>query len=289
MSCVGYLSLPDGIKEEWDREDKDHYPTAGGIEMQYGQVQLFSTNTVRIRPKVGDYYLFPWWMYHMVYPFRTKGERRYFSFNVFGEPREEKKPKLINGESIIRVSASGICGSDMHAYHGKDNRRIPPLILGHEISGIIHKGKSIGKEVILNPLITCGNCDYCKDEKEHLCNKRIILGMNRPIERQGGFAEYVSIPDKNIYELPNNLSMKEAPISEPCAVAFHAVELGEKELSKPTKDNKVLVIGAVAIGLLCGLILSKIKNCKDIVIVDPNDKRLKQSLKYYETYIIILI
>ena len=93
MSCVGYLSLPKGIQEEWDREDKDHYPTAGGIEMQYGQVQLFSTNTVRIRPKVGDYYLFPWWMYHMVYPFRTKGERRPFSFNVFGEPKAVDKPK----------------------------------------------------------------------------------------------------------------------------------------------------------------------------------------------------
>ena len=58
--------------------------------------------------------------------------------------REEKDPKLLNGESIIKVSASGICGSDMHAYHGNDNRRIPPLILGHEISGVINKGKEIG-------------------------------------------------------------------------------------------------------------------------------------------------
>jgi len=82
MSCVGYLSLPDNIQEEWDREDKDHYPSAGYIEMQYGQVQLFSNNTVRRRPKVGDYYIFPWWMCHMVYPFRTKGERRSFSFNA---------------------------------------------------------------------------------------------------------------------------------------------------------------------------------------------------------------
>ena len=196
--------------------------------------------------------------------------------------REEKNPKLLNGESIIKVSASGICGSDMHAYHGKDNRRTPPLILGHEISGIIDKGKEAGKKVVLNPLITCGSCEYCRNGREHLCSKRIILGMNKPIERQGGFAEYVSIPNKNIYELPKNISMKEAPISEPCAVALHAVELGEKELSKPTKDNKVLVIGAGAIGLLCGLILSKIKNCKDIVIVDPNDKRLKQSLKYLD-------
>ena len=187
--------------------------------------------------------------------------------------REEKNPKLLNGESIIKVSASGICGSDMHAYHGHDNRRIPPLILGHEVSGIINKGKDIGKKVVLNPLITCGTCSYCTNKREHLCPKRIILGMNRPITRQGGFAEYVSIPDNN---------MNEAPIAEPCAVALHAVELGENELSIELKDSKALVIGAGAIGLLCGLILSKVKKCKKIVIVEPNDKRLKESLKYLD-------
>ena len=196
--------------------------------------------------------------------------------------REEKNPKLLNGESIIKVSASGICGSDMHAYHGHDSRRIPPLILGHEVSGVIKEGKDIGKKVVLNPLITCGKCNYCKNKREHLCPTRIILGMNRPIERQGGFAEYVSIPDKNIYELPKNLSMKEAPIAEPCAVALHAVELGENELSLGLKDSKALVIGAGAIGLLCGLILSKVKKCKEIVIIEPNDKRLKESLKYLD-------
>jgi threonine dehydrogenase-like Zn-dependent dehydrogenase len=196
--------------------------------------------------------------------------------------REEKNPKIINGESIVKVSASGICGSDMHAYHGKDNRRIPPLILGHEISGTINKGKFAGKEVILNPLITCEKCDYCLNGREHLCNKRIILGMNRPIERQGGFAEYVSIPDKNIYELPKTLEIKEAPIAEPTAVALHAVELGEKELSKPLENTKALILGGGAIGLLSGLILSKIKNCKEIVIVDPNDKRLGECAKYLD-------
>ena len=196
--------------------------------------------------------------------------------------REEKNPKIINGESIVKVSASGICGSDMHAYHGKDNRRVPPLILGHEISGTIDKGKFAGKKVILNPLITCGDCDYCNNGKEHLCNKRIILGMNRPIERQGGFAEYVSIPDKNIYELPKTLDIKEAPIAEPTAVALHAVELGEKEISKPLNYSKALVIGGGAIGLLSGLILSKVKNCKEIVIVDPNEKRLGECSKYLD-------
>ena len=196
--------------------------------------------------------------------------------------REEKNPKLLNGESIIKVSASGICGSDMHAYHGHDNRRIPPLILGHEVSGVINQGKDIGKNVVLNPLITCDTCNYCTNKREHLCPKRIILGMNRPIERQGGFAEYVSIPDKNIYELPKNLNMKEAPIAEPCAVGLHAVELGENELSLELEDSKALIIGAGAIGLLCGLILSKVKKCKEIVIIEPNDKRLKESLKYLD-------
>ena len=144
------------------------------------------------------------------------------------EYQEFKNPTLIKGESIIKVHASGICGSDMHAYHGKDERRIPPLILGHEISGTIVEGKEKGKNVVLNPLITCGNCEYCKNGKEHLCSKRVLLGMNRPIERQGGFAELVLVPDKNIYELPNDLDMKNAAVAEPTAVSLHAVELAEK-------------------------------------------------------------
>ncbi len=196
--------------------------------------------------------------------------------------RKEKNPKIINGESIVKVSATGICGSDMHAYHGKDNRRIPPLILGHEISGTIDKGKFAGKKVILNPLITCGKCDYCTKGREHLCSQRVILGMSKPIERQGGFAEYVSIPNHNIYELPKTLDIKEAPIAEPTAVALHAVELGENTLSKPLENVKALVIGGGAIGLLSGLILSKVKNCRDIVIVDLNKKRLGECSKYLE-------
>jgi len=196
--------------------------------------------------------------------------------------REEKNPKIVNNESIVKVSASGICGSDMHAYHGKDNRRIPPLILGHEISGTINKGKFAGKKVILNPLITCGTCDYCLNGKEHLCRKRIILGMNKPIERQGGFAEYVSIPDKNIYELPKMLEINVAPIAEPTAVALHAVELGEKEIFKPLESIKALVIGGGAIGLLTALILSKVKKCNKITIIDPNERRLTTCSKYFD-------
>ena len=190
------------------------------------------------------------------------------------EYKDFEDPNLINGESIIKVLASGICGSDMHAYHGKDERRIPPLILGHEVSGIIEEGSKKGEKVILNPLTTCGKCDYCNSGRENLCPERVILGVSKPIVRHGGFAEKVLVPDKNIYELPAGLEMKKAPIAEPAAVSFHAVELGIKSLKKPLELCKVLVIGGGAIGLLCGLILEKLKKCQELVLSEPNNKRL---------------
>ena len=190
------------------------------------------------------------------------------------EYKDFNDPSLVNGESIIKVSASGICGSDMHAYHGKDERRIPPLILGHEVSGVIEKGEKKGKKVVLNPLITCGKCEYCINKIEHLCPKRVLLGMNRPIERQGCFAEMVLTPDKNIYELPIGLDIKQAPIAEPTAVSLHAVEIAIANLKKPLDQCNVLVIGGGAIGLLCALILEKEKKCKQIFLSEPNTKRL---------------
>ena len=188
--------------------------------------------------------------------------------------REEKNPTEKQGESILKIQASGICGSDMHAYHGHDERRVPPLILGHEVSGIIQNGKFKDKTVVLNPLITCGNCEYCKQGREHLCPDRSILGMSKPIKREGGLAEYVSIPDKNIYEIPKGLDTKEAAVAEPTAVSLHAVLLGEQTLKKPISECRVLIQGGGAIGLLCGLILAKDKGCKNIVLSDPNKKRL---------------
>ena len=180
--------------------------------------------------------------------------------------RDEVNPSEVSGESILKVHASGICGSDMHAYHGHDERRVPPLILGHEVSGEVQNGKFKGKDVVLNPLITCGKCEYCTSGREHLCPHRIILGMNRPIERQGVFAEYVSTPDQNIYEIPSGLDKNEAPVAEPTAVSLHAVLIGEQSLKKPLSECKTLIQGGGAIGLLCGLILSKIKGNKNIVL-----------------------
>ena len=150
--------------------------------------------------------------------------------------REEQKPKEILGESIIKVKASGICGSDMHAFHGKDERRSPPLILGHEICGVTQNGKFKNQTVVLNPLITCDECFYCKNKREHLCPQRIMVGMSKPIQREGGLAEFVSIPDKNIYIIPSDLNPNEAALTEPTAVAVHAVELAINNITKIISD-----------------------------------------------------
>ena len=194
--------------------------------------------------------------------------------------REEKDPIAKPGESIIKVKASGICGSDMHAYHGNDERRIPPLILGHEVSGTSLDGKFKNKDVVINPLISCENCDYCKNESEHLCPERTMIGMSTPIKREGGLAELVSVPEKNIFEVPEKLSIKEAALAEPAAVALHAVLLAEQKLKKPLSECKILIQGAGAIGLLCGLVLNKEKKTTNIIMSDPNKKRLDECSNY---------
>ncbi len=196
--------------------------------------------------------------------------------------RDEKDPIEKNGESLLKVHASGICGSDMHAYHGHDERRIPPLILGHEVSGKILNGKFKDKTAVLNPLITCGKCEYCIAEREHLCPHRVLLGMNRPFERQGAFAEFISAPEQNVYEIPEQLNINEAAIAEPTAVSLHAVLMGEKALKKPLSECRTLIQGAGAIGLLCSLVLYKIKNNKNITISDPNKLRLSECSKHVE-------
>ena len=194
--------------------------------------------------------------------------------------REEKDPIAKPGETLIKVKASGICGSDMHAYHGNDERRIPPLILGHEVSGTSLDGKYKNKDVVINPLISCEKCDYCNNQREHLCPERTMIGMSTPIKREGGLAELVSVPEKNIFEVPKKLSIKEAALAEPAAVALHAVLLAEQNLKKPLSECKILIQGAGAIGLLCGLVLNKEKKSTNIIMSDPNKKRLEECAKY---------
>ena len=197
--------------------------------------------------------------------------------------KDYEDPILKTNESIIKVVASGICGSDMHAYHGKDERRVPPLILGHEISGIVKQGKNEGEKVIINPLISCGDCKFCNLKSEHLCSNRALIGMNKPFTREGGLAEYVSVPDKNIYKLPVELDINKAAISEPAAVSLHAIELGEKNLKMSIKEAEILIIGGGAIGILCALILENIKHNNKLTLLENNKNRSKVCEKHIKS------
>ena len=190
--------------------------------------------------------------------------------------RQEPIPLVDDQSALIKVNACGICGSDMHAYHGKDSRREAPLIFGHEVSGTIESGDSKGKKVILNPLITCGECVFCKLGREHLCPSRTMIGMKTPVERSGGFAEYVSIPKKNMFDLPNQLDTKYASLSEPAAVAYHAIEVVKNNYFRKPNESKILIMGGGAIGLLCALFLTKVEKCRDVTVTDINPKRLKK-------------
>ena len=95
LSCVGYLKLPEGIEKEWEEDYKDHHPSHGHIQFAYGTAAGYTSTNFVIKPKVGDFYIFPAQLFHCVYPFYTKGERRSFSMNmnVIEVPKEKSVDK----------------------------------------------------------------------------------------------------------------------------------------------------------------------------------------------------
>ena len=189
------------------------------------------------------------------------------------EYRDEKNPKLKKNESIIRVEAAGICGSDMHAYKGLDRiRKAPPLILGHEISGFDIKSN---KSVVINPIITCKKCRQCSTGNENLCINLSMIGLSKPVKRQGGLADYLAIPINNILNIPLKTNLYHAALTEPAAVSLRAVNLATLHLKNKKYSPNILIIGAGAIGLLIAIILQN-KGEKKITIIDTNKNRLKE-------------
>jgi alcohol dehydrogenase len=182
--------------------------------------------------------------------------------------RDEPEPRPAPGEVLIRVDAVGICGSDMHAYHGRDPRRNPPLILGHELAGEILEGPGTGRRVTVNPLITCGRCDYCVQGRDNLCSNRTMIGMTRP----GGFAEYVTTAAASVIELPDGMSARAAALAEPAATALHALNVAMRAAARPVQESEVLVIGAGAVGLLTAL-LARSYGCRGVRLAETNALR----------------
>ena len=154
------------------------------------------------------------------------------------ELRTEPDPSPADGETLVRVRASAICGSELHGFRAVGFRR-PPMIMGHEFAGLTPDGV----RVVVNPLLSCGSCPRCHAGNPQLCATRALIGVNR----NGGFAEQVVVPTASVHPVPDNVSWPAATLIEPLANAVHALTV------MPGIPDQLAVIGAGPIGLVCAL------------------------------------
>jgi len=184
-------------------------------------------------------------------------------------------PEVGAHDVLIGVRACGICGSDIHGMDGSSGRRIPPIIMGHEASGVIEKvgadvqGWKAGDRVAFDSMIFCGQCEACRRGETNLCPDRRVIGVSCPdYRRHGAFAEFVSIPDHLLVKLPEGITFEEAAFGEPVGVALHAVHR-----VAPKKGDNAVVIGAGLIGMLVVQALKR-AGCSRVLAVDLDDSRL---------------
>jgi threonine dehydrogenase-like Zn-dependent dehydrogenase len=170
---------------------------------------------------------------------------------VFTAPGQVKlldvpEPEPAPGEVVVEVRAAGICGSELHGAR-RPGFRQPPLIMGHEFAGI----GAGGEAVVVNPILSCGNCPECGRGLRHVCREREIIGVHRA----GGFAERVAVPASALRPLPPGLPWEAAALIEPAANAVHAWNLALGAVGAKgavgAEGARVAVIGCGAIGLLC--------------------------------------
>jgi L-iditol 2-dehydrogenase len=193
------------------------------------------------------------------------------------EMTEVETPTAGPGDVLIRVGACGICGSDVHGYDGSSGRRIPPIVMGHEAAGRIAvvgagvTGLAVGERVTFDSTIYCGECAFCKRGEVNLCDRRQVLGVScGDYRRAGAFAEFVAVPARVVYRLPESISFAEASMLEAVAVALHAVRLAGEISARTT----ALVVGAGTIGVLT-LQALKAAGCGRVFVSDVDETRLK--------------
>lgn len=190
---------------------------------------------------------------------------------VFNGPKdiaveENPFPQLQENEVLIKVSHSGICGTDLNIYAGAHPRAAAPLILGHEFSGTIAKGNKEFEEglpITVRPLISCGNCRPCKTGQNHVCESLKLYG----IDAAGGMAEYVKVTADKVHVIPKELSMKVGALIEPLAVGVHAVRRSGFEAGMTT-----VVFGGGTIGMCVASVL-QLLNAGKVIVVEINEFR----------------
>jgi L-iditol 2-dehydrogenase len=187
-------------------------------------------------------------------------------------------PKPADDELLIRIRACGICGSDVHGYDGSTGRRLPPVVMGHEAAGIVESvGSAVGDfrqgdRVTFDSTVYCGKCFYCQRGQINLCDNREVIGVSTPVfRRNGAFAEFVTVPARIAYHLPDGMSFSHAALIEAVSVAVHGVSLTPIAL-----EDTVVVVGAGMIGLLT-LQAVRLAGAGKVLVLDVDDTRLEMA------------
>jgi threonine dehydrogenase-like Zn-dependent dehydrogenase len=182
------------------------------------------------------------------------------------ELQERPRPSLGPEETEVAIELAGVCGSDISGFLGHSTRRKPPLVLGHELTG----RTSDGKRVVANPLISCGRCSACLSGAQNLCDSWRLLGMD---QTPGSFAEFVALPARQIYEIPDALPSARAVLSEPLADIVHLFRI-----AAPPPFFRLAIVGGGTMGTLAVLV-SKGIGAKDVLVADVNEQRLATAKK----------
>ena len=196
-----------------------------------------------------------------------------------GDLRVEEVPvrKLKDNEVKIQVKYCGICGTDIHIFHGDGGccDVTPPLVPGHEFSGVVAevgagvKTVKVGDRVTGDPNDMCGECYFCKNGMQHFCKNNIGIGTTV----DGGFAEYVIMREKQVYKVSDDLSFIEAAMAEPISCCLHGIDLCNIKAG-----DTVLVIGGGPIGMIM-MQLAKNAGASKVIMSEPVEEKREQALK----------
>lgn len=189
--------------------------------------------------------------------------------------RDIPEPAIGAEDVLIKVKACGICGSDVHGYDGSSGRRIPPLVMGHEASGVLAKigagvrAFRVGDRVTFDSTISCGKCLFCSKGDVNLCDNRQVLGVScGDYRRDGAFAEYVSVPQHIVYALPDSFPFEKAALIEAVSIAVHAARITAIQ-----PGDSAVIVGAGMIGLLA-IQAFRVYGCSKIIAVDLEESKL---------------
>ncbi len=223
--------------------------------------------------------MYPYWIDHSgdrSVPMKALLLSQYNQLDVADVPA----PVAGTDDLLVRVAACGICGSDVHGYDGTSGRRIPPIVMGHEAAGVVEgvgTGVSkfkVGDRVTFDSTVYCGECEFCRAGDMNLCNNRQVLGVScGDYRRHGAFAEFVVVPQRIAYHLPEKLAFQEAAMLEAVSVGLHGARISEMK-----GGETVLVIGAGMIGLLT-LQAAKALGASRVLVADIDKSRLETAAK----------